>query len=164
VQDSPPPHTDPPHTKAPAEKPTPTDTGPTTTSPPPSITTGTGSLTGIAGQCLDVADDRGADGAEGAAVQIFGCNGSNAQSWTVQDGTLQALGRCLEAAGDSTGSHLELHGCDGGGAQHWQLSSGAIVNPGSALCLDVQDQVTDDGTPVVTATCTAGPGQSWKLT
>jgi hypothetical protein len=154
-------NTPPPGAKAPSDKPTPTSPTSTTTPPAqPPITTGTGSLTGIAGQCLAVDDSNGADG---AAVQIFGCNGGDTQVWTVQGGTLQALGRCLQPSGDGAGSQLELHSCDDGSAQHWQLSAGAIVNPGSELCLAVPGDAADDGTAVVTAVCADDPGQAWKL-
>ncbi len=54
----------------------------------------TGQITGIAGKCVDVA---GANSANGTAVQLWTCNGTNAQQWTVgTDGTLRALGKCMD--------------------------------------------------------------------
>ncbi len=52
-------------------------------SPPP--TGRTGQITGIAGKCVDVA---AASTANGTAIQLYTCNGTNAQRWTVAgDGT-----------------------------------------------------------------------------
>ncbi|HKN51985.1 MAG TPA: glycoside hydrolase family 30 beta sandwich domain-containing protein, partial [Amycolatopsis sp.] len=46
---------------------------------------GTGPITGLAGKCMDVA---GANSANGTAVQLYDCNGTAAQQWTVgADGT-----------------------------------------------------------------------------
>ncbi|MEV6118438.1 ricin-type beta-trefoil lectin domain protein, partial [Streptomyces sp. NPDC052109] len=39
----------------------------------------TGAITGLAGKCLDVA---GANSADGTPVQLYDCNGTNAQQWT----------------------------------------------------------------------------------
>ncbi|KMS92175.1 chitinase, partial [Streptomyces regensis] len=48
----------------------------------------TGTITGLAGKCLDVA---GANSADGTPVQLYDCNGTNAQQWTVgSDGTIRA--------------------------------------------------------------------------
>ncbi|WP_194922283.1 glycosyl hydrolase, partial [Catenulispora rubra] len=57
----------------------------------------TGAITGPAGKCVDV---RAANSANGTPVQLYTCNGTNAQSWTVQtDGTIRALGKCLDITG-----------------------------------------------------------------
>jgi glucosylceramidase len=57
----------------------------------------TGPITGYQGLCLDV---RSASSADGTPVQVYTCNGTNAQQWTVEsNGTLQALGKCLDVTG-----------------------------------------------------------------
>ncbi|MEV6302159.1 glycosyl hydrolase family 18 protein, partial [Actinoplanes sp. NPDC051861] len=64
----------------------------------------TGRITGIGGKCVDVAS---ASSANGTAVQLYDCNGTTAQTWTVgTDGTIRALGKCLDvaAAGTANGS------------------------------------------------------------
>ncbi|MEU1012520.1 ricin-type beta-trefoil lectin domain protein [Streptomyces sp. NPDC005890] len=79
----------------------------------------TGSITGLAGKCLDVA---GADSADGTSVQLYDCNGTNAQQWTVgSDGTIRALGKCLDVTGNATadGSKAQLWTCTGGANQKW---------------------------------------------
>ncbi|WP_030223950.1 ricin-type beta-trefoil lectin domain protein, partial [Streptomyces sp. NRRL WC-3626] len=40
----------------------------------------TGRITGLGGKCVDVA---GAGTANGTAVQLYDCNGTSAQNWTV---------------------------------------------------------------------------------
>ena len=48
-----------------------------------------GTITGLAGKCVDVA---GASNANGTAVQLYDCNGTGAQVWSNSgDGTLRAL-------------------------------------------------------------------------
>src|SRR4051812_45473282 len=42
-----------------------------------------GPITGLGGKCVDVA---AASTANGAAIQLYDCNGSTAQSWTVGSG------------------------------------------------------------------------------
>lgn len=56
----------------------------------------TGQITGTGGKCVDVA---GAATVNGTAVQLYDCNGTTAQQWTVGgDGTVRALGKCLDVA------------------------------------------------------------------
>jgi hypothetical protein len=116
---------------------------------------------GIGGECLDVAN---AVSNPGVTVQIFHCNGTGAQAWTAgTNGTLVALGKCLDAASPGVGSRVEINNCNGSPSQTWQLLSGAIKNPQSALCLDVRGGSSADYTPLVTATCGSGAGQKWTL-
>ncbi|MFD0635544.1 ricin-type beta-trefoil lectin domain protein [Catenulispora yoronensis] len=52
-------------------------------------------LSGLPGKCLDV---NGGNSADGTSVQLWSCNHGTAQSWKVySDGTLRALGKCLDA-------------------------------------------------------------------
>ena len=98
------------------------------TTPPP--TGRTGRITGIAGKCVDIA---AASSANGTAVQLYDCNGTAAQTWTVAtDGTLRGLGKCLDvtAAGTANGSLVQIYDCNGTGAQVWQAQSdGTLRNP-----------------------------------
>ncbi len=127
-------------------------------------TTGSaGPMVGIAGRCLDVMWGR-AD--NGAPIQLWGCNGTNAQSWTLgPSGALRANGRCLDVPGGSTasGSVLQLWDCNGTGAQIWQpQGDGTLRNPQSARCLDVPGGTAADGTRVQLWDCHAGPNQRWR--
>ncbi|MEU1745388.1 glycosyl hydrolase family 18 protein [Micromonospora arida] len=132
------------------------------TTPPPSGRTG--QITGIAGKCVDVAS---ASTANGAAVQLWGCNGTNAQTWTVAgDSTLRALGKCADITSGSTanGAKVQLWDCNGSGAQVWQAqSNGTLRNPQSNKCLDASDNSSADGTRLQIWDCFAGANQRWTL-
>ncbi|MBO0516272.1 chitinase, partial [Streptomyces beijiangensis] len=124
----------------------------------------TGQITGLGGKCVDIAS---ASSANGAAVQLYDCNGSGAQQWTVAaDGSLQALGKCLDltAAGTANGTKAQLYDCNGTAAQQWQKGSGStLVNPVSGKCLDVTDKSTANGTRLQIWTCAGGTNQQWNL-
>ncbi|WP_435810649.1 lectin [Streptomyces thermoviolaceus] len=123
----------------------------------------TGSITGLDGKCLDVA---GADSANGTPVQIYDCNGTNAQQWTVgSDGTIRALGKCLDVVDRSTadGAKVQLWDCTGGANQKWVVTAAHdIVNPAADKCLDVTDRNSANGTRVQIWTCTGGSNQKWN--
>jgi chitinase len=124
----------------------------------------TGPITGYAGLCVDV---RGASTANFTAVQVYTCNGTNAQQWTVASGnTLQALGRCLDIAGGGTsnGTTVDLYDCNGTGAQVWQpQGNGALYNPQSGKCLDDTNWATTPGTQLQIWACTGNANQRWTL-
>jgi len=130
--------------------------------PPPAGRTGR--ITGLAGKCVDVA---GANTANGTAVQLYTCNGTNAQTWTVgTDGTVRALGKCMDVASGSTanGANVQLWDCNGSGAQVWQAQANQTLrNPQSNKCLDVRDNNSADGTRLQIWDCFAGANQRWTL-
>jgi beta-glucosidase len=123
----------------------------------------TGPVTGYQGLCLDV---RGANSADGTPVQVYTCNGTNAQQWTVaSNGTLQALGKCLDVSGGGTanGTPVQLYTCNNTGAQVWQPGSGgSLVNPQSGKCLD-DTGYGGSGTQTQIWSCTGNANQSWTL-
>jgi glucosylceramidase len=126
-------------------------------------TTASGTITGYQGLCLDV---RSASSADGTPVQVYTCNGTTAQQWTVaSNGTLQALGKCLDVSGGGTanGTLVQLYTCNGTGAQTWQAqSNGELVNPQSGKCLD-DTGFGSSGTQVQIWSCTDASNQQWKL-
>ncbi len=124
-----------------------------------------GALAGLAGKCLDVA---GGSSADGTAVQLWDCNGSSAQRWTLRaDGSVQALGKCLDVTGGSTadGAKVQLYGCNGSGAQRWrhEPSTGDLVNTAADRCLDVADNSSANGTRAQIWSCTGAANQKWRL-
>ncbi|WP_433888067.1 ricin-type beta-trefoil lectin domain protein [Streptomyces sp. CA-111067] len=133
-----------------------------TTPPPP--TGGTGPInSAYANKCVDVA---GASSANGAAVQLYDCNGTTAQSWTVgSDGTLKALGKCMDvtAAGTANGTKVDLYDCNGTGSQVWQKSGSTLVNPQSGKCLDATGPSSANGTRLQIWTCAGGTNQQYTL-
>ncbi|MFJ5303104.1 lectin [Streptomyces sp. NPDC088350] len=121
-------------------------------------------IKGLAGKCVDVA---GANSANGTAVQLYDCNGSAAQQWTVgSDGTIRALGTCLDVAagGTADGTRVQLYDCNGSAAQQWAVSSAHdIVNPQANKCLDVTGNNSANSTPLQIWTCSGGANQKWTV-
>jgi hypothetical protein len=126
---------------------------------------GTGPVTGYNGLCLDV---RGASTANFTPVQVYTCNGTSAQQWTVvQAGsTLHALGKCLDINGGGTadGTTVDLYDCNATGAQVFiPQSNGSLYNPQSNKCLD-DTNFGGSGTQLQIWDCTAGDAaQVWHL-
>ncbi|MGQ4512560.1 ricin-type beta-trefoil lectin domain protein [Streptomyces sp. DW26H14] len=124
----------------------------------------TGTFRGLAGKCLDVA---GANSANGTAVDLYDCNGTAAQQWSVgSDGTIKALGKCLDvnAASTANGAKVQLYDCNGTGAQQWRVeAAGDLVNTAANKCLDVTGQSSANGTPVQLWSCTGTANQKWTL-
>jgi chitinase len=133
------------------------------TTPPPSGATGP-IRSGYAGKCVDVA---AAATANGTAVQLYDCNGTGAQSWTVgSDGTLRALGKCMDvtSAGTANGTKVQLYDCNGTGSQVWRQGSGStLVNPQSGRCLDATGPSSANGTRLQIWDCFGGGNQQWTL-
>ncbi|GAA3448521.1 ThuA domain-containing protein [Dactylosporangium matsuzakiense] len=127
----------------------------------PAVTSGP--VKGLAGKCLDV---RGAASADGTQIQLYTCNGSAAQTWTVSGQTLRALGKCLDVSGGGTadGTKIQLWTCNGSGAQNWaSQADGSLRNPQSNKCLDVAGGVSTDSTIVQLYTCNGSAAQKWTL-
>ncbi|MEU4154336.1 lectin [Streptomyces sp. NPDC026659] len=133
-----------------------------------SVTTSDGAagkaIRGLAGKCVDVA---AANSANGTPVQLYDCNGTAAQQWTVgSDGTIRALGKCLDVVDNSTadGAKVQLWDCTGGPNQKWVVSSANdIVNPQANKCLDVTDNNPANGTRLQIWTCGGGANQKWTV-
>ncbi|MFC9155551.1 ricin-type beta-trefoil lectin domain protein [Streptomyces bauhiniae] len=125
----------------------------------------TGAFAGLAGKCLDVA---GGSSANGTAVQLYDCNGSTAQQWTVAaDGSVKALGKCLDVVSASTanGAKVQLYDCNGTGAQRWSYNAatGDVVNTAADKCLDVTDNSSANGARAQIWSCTGAANQKWTL-
>ncbi|MER8030010.1 family 16 glycosylhydrolase [Streptomyces bauhiniae] len=134
-----------------------------------SVTTSGGStagnaIRGLAGKCVDVA---AANSANGTPVQLYDCNGSAAQQWTVgSDGTIRALGKCLDLKDNGTadGTPLQLWDCAGSANQKWVVSSANdIVNPQANKCLDVTGANSANGTRLQLWTCNGTAAQKWTV-
>ncbi|TXS32910.1 hypothetical protein EAO70_00245 [Streptomyces sp. adm13(2018)] len=124
----------------------------------------TGEVRGLGNKCLDVDNSQTADGTK---IQVWGCNGTGAQKWTVTaDDALKVLGKCLDVSngGSADGTKVQLWTCNGSGAQTWQAQAdGSLRNPQSAKCLDVAGGATADGTKVQLWTCNGTDAQKWAL-
>jgi predicted alpha-1,2-mannosidase len=140
---------------------------------------GTGTVTGPIVSGVDSSlcmDDDHSNATNNNKIQIYGCNGSGAQVWTVgwgspQDGasgggTLRVLGGCLDVTGGGTAdsTKVQWYTCNGSGAQVWQTgSSGSLVNPQSGKCLDDPGSSTTEGTQLQIYTCNGSSAQRWVL-
>ena len=124
-----------------------------------------GPIRGLGGKCVDVA---AASSANGTAIQLYDCNGTNAQTWTVgnADNSIKALGKCLDvtAAGTADGTRIQIYDCNGTAAQKWTAStSGTLVNAGSGKCLDAANGSSANGNRLQIWSCGTGANQRWTL-
>lgn len=120
---------------------------------------------GIADKCVD--NQYGA-AVNGNKIQLYTCNKSDAQKWTVQSNgsIVNANGYRLDVKnGARTASTpVQLYQCNGTGAQTWKINSnGTITNPQSGLCLDDRHSGTADGTQIQIYTCNGTAAQKWTL-
>jgi hypothetical protein len=133
--------------------------------PPPPPSGGTGPITGYGGLCVD---DRSASTANFNPVQVYTCNQTAAQQWTVvQAGsTLHVLGKCMDINGGGTadGTAIDLYDCNNTGAQVFiPQANGSLYNPQSNKCLDDTNWSTTPGTQLQIWDCTGNANQRWVL-
>jgi hypothetical protein len=126
-------------------------------SPPP------GPITGYDGLCLD---DSQASTADYNPIQVYTCNSTSAQTWTVEsNNTLEVLGMCMDVNGGDTtnGTVVDLYTCNGTGAQTWvPQPNGSLVNPQSGKCLE-DNGSGGSGTQVIIYDCNGEANQQWTL-
>ncbi|WP_441249521.1 ricin-type beta-trefoil lectin domain protein [Kitasatospora sp. McL0602] len=126
---------------------------------------------GLPGRCLD---DYHSQPADGNPVVLYGCNGTDAQSWTAAiDGTLRVFGKCLAPVGDqpAVSTPIVLTTCadnpagDGAAAtQQWRPGPAhALVDVASGLCLDDPGSSTTQGIQLQLYTCNGTAAQQWRL-
>ena len=112
-------------------------------------------------------DDNAASTDNGSPVQIYGCNSTPAQQWTVtSDHRLVTLGKCLDVEGGGLENHalVQLYDCNGTGAQIWEPQpDGALLNPQSGRCLDDPDSSTTPKTQLQIFDCYGTANQKWTL-
>ena len=123
-----------------------------------------GAITGLGGKCIDVA---AASSANGTAVQLWECNGTNAQRWTFgTDGSLRALGKCLDIAdwGTANGAKVQLWDCASGQSnQTWVRDGSSYRNPASGKCLDNPANGSGNGNRIQIWTCYNNDAQRWSV-
>ncbi|MEU8203845.1 ricin-type beta-trefoil lectin domain protein [Streptosporangium sp. NPDC049046] len=136
----------------------PGDPGSTPSPSPTSAIRGVGS-----GRCLDVAN---VSQANGAAVQIWDCNGQNNQRWAPTGASeLRVYGnKCLDVSNQSTanGAQVQIWDCNGQNNQKWRLNSdGSITAIGANKCLDVSNNSTANGARLQIWDCNGQGNQRW---
>ena len=131
--------------------------------PPPSGDTIVGDNSG---DCLSVT---GASVSAGATADIYTCNGSVSENWTVNsNGTITGnnSGLCLSTSGDSSAlkTTADINTCDGDGYEHWTVeSNGTIVNGASGLCLSVTGASTTLKATADLYTCNGSVSENWTV-
>ncbi|MCS7477654.1 GDSL-type esterase/lipase family protein [Umezawaea endophytica] len=105
---------------------------------------------------------------EGTAIELTGCADSANQQWTkvkaAPEGTLRALGGCLDVKGGGTANHTAVQwwSCNGTGAQRWVPDArGGLVNPQSGRCLDLPEGASANGTRLQIFDCNGTAAQRW---
>lgn len=114
---------------------------------------------GTSGYCLDDHDD---STNANNTVDMWKCNDSNAQDWTVNDTTItHDMTYCLSVHdnGKAQGTAVVLDACNDAPGQVWLRDNGGYENPNSTLCLAAQAD-----TPVlIISSCTriASSQETW---
>jgi RHS repeat-associated protein len=116
---------------------------------------------GQPGKCVDVA---GSSTVNSTKVQLYTCNGTEAQNWTAHpDGSVRAFGKCLDVTnyGTADGSLVVLYQCTGATNQKWEPYNGGLRNPVSGKCLDNPSNTATNGTQLQLYTCNGSGAQLW---
>jgi len=120
-------------------------------------------ISSLNNKCIDVPSSNFVDGAR---LQMWPCNGTNAQKWTFTGGTLASQnGKCMDVASGSTanGAAVQLWTCNGTGAQQFVLNSaGDLVNPQANRCVDIVDVNPADGAKLQLWDCAGSANQKWR--
>ena len=125
--------------------------------PPPSDDR-VGVIRGQDGLCLDL---DGGIAVDGNHVQVFDCNGTAGQVWTLAaDGTMRVSGKCALLAGDNT---VDIAGCDGQRTAQWQVFGQLLINAAGGGCLTDPSAGRTAGTAVTVTPCGGSASQRWSL-
>ena len=118
-----------------------------------------GRIQGPGRLCLDL---NGAVAVDNNHIQVFDCNQSGAQVWTVAaDGTLRVLGKCAAAADDGA---VRITGCDGRRTAQWRTGPDrTLVNLARDACLTDPSTGTRVGAGVRVESCSGADRQRWDL-
>jgi ricin-type beta-trefoil lectin protein len=118
----------------------------------------TGTIGGRNNLCLDL---NGGVPVDDNHVQVFDCNGTDAQRWTLAaDGTLRVVGKCALVVGDGT---VHIVSCDGRTTARWRIAGRTLVNAANARCLTDPAAGTRAGAGVTVTRCSGSAEQSWNL-
>uniref|UniRef100_UPI00049438F1 ricin-type beta-trefoil lectin domain protein n=1 Tax=Streptomyces xiaopingdaonensis TaxID=1565415 RepID=UPI00049438F1 len=115
------------------------------------------------GLCIDVPNSKFNDGAE---LQLWNCNGGNAQQWrAADDGTLRIGGKCMDVRGSnfSNDTQIQLWNCNGSNAQKFDLNAARdLVNTSVGMCAGGKGATTGAGTKIILFKCTGTDNQKWN--
>jgi Ricin-type beta-trefoil lectin domain len=117
-----------------------------------------GRISGPGGLCLDL---NGAVPSDGNHIQVFVCNDTVAQVWTLaSDGTLRVVGKCAVVADDGT---VRIAGCDGRRSAQWRTGRDReLVSIAADDCLTDPGDGTRSGAGVRVEDCSGADRQRWQ--
>jgi hypothetical protein len=114
-------------------------------------------------RCIDVPNAAFTDR---VPLQMWGCNGTNAQQWTFTGNALRSQnGKCMDVADGATGNGavVQLYACNGTGAQQFALTAvGELVNLAANRCVDIRDWNSNDGARLQLWDCAGSANQKWR--
>jgi hypothetical protein len=115
-------------------------------------------------RCIDVKDGRAGAGTDGTPLQVWDCHDGPAQAWTFNsDGTVRALGQCMDLAWGSIAENtaVQLVACNGSAAQQFRVTQkGQLINPAAeGKCVTVD--TTGNGGRLFLRGCTGDGNQKW---
>jgi hypothetical protein len=119
-----------------------------------------GLLTTAYGTCMNIDNSNTANG---TAVQGMTCWSprTDGQSWTIANGRIAAMGKCLTPPSDPATGTVVISDCDNSSRQQWRVdkNSGTIRNAATGLCL------TEPGrkSRLTLAICIGTSNQEWSL-
>ncbi|HEY1488179.1 MAG TPA: glycosyl hydrolase family protein [Micromonosporaceae bacterium] len=120
---------------------------------------------GLSGKCLSVS---GGATTDGSTADIFTCNGTPSQNWTLgAGGTIVGglSGKCLTVTGGSTANFagVSISTCTGAADQQWTVHNGStIVGVPSGKCLSVLGASTANGATTDIYTCNGSGSENWS--
>ena len=114
---------------------------------------GTGEIIGLGQQCLD---NNSSVTTNGNPIQLWVCDETAAQVWTVAHDQFSVQGKCMATSGTA----VVLWDCNGSASQVWLAGStdGTVRNPASGMCLTAIAVFTK----LVLAACSGATGQTWR--
>nr|WP_060985351.1 lectin [uncultured Acidovorax sp.] len=111
--------------------------------------------------CLDV---RGGKFQPGTTLQVYECNGTASQRFTVgRGGEIRVRDLCVDVdRGDPRdGARVVLWSCSGSRSQSWFTRGGQIVSQLTGKCLDVDAGQVRPGAHTMVWPCNRSPSQRW---
>ncbi|ADO75988.1 ricin-type beta-trefoil lectin domain protein [Stigmatella aurantiaca] len=113
------------------------------------------------GKCIDVPNSNFSDGVQ---VQMWDCNGTNAQKFIFDGRKLRIADKCLDVAGASTanGTPIQIANCNTNPAQDFTLSgAGDLVSYLANKCVDIVDHNPNSGAKLIIFECRGTANQKW---
>lgn len=113
--------------------------------------------------CVDVQSGMSING---TPVQLYSCNGSPAQAWTFNNGSLKVLAnKCLDVPSgyNVNGTKLQIWDCvDGSPNQKWKIVGSQLIWIAGNKCLDLSEGNLNNGTKLQIWDCFDGNrNQQW---